>query len=233
MKLFIKNLVATILILFISIFVHSQEIDPLKNEITKTQYNTKDYPEGQYETLDDFLNIKVTSNFKLRRQGVNFFDDTPIHKDSIRNQIFFFKIIDGMKFKKAFAISYEGNVYVQQRYLHEFAKKGDKNEIGDNENSYHRVLKDGNFFYMEGPFANKWAKGFAYGSGGAVGATIGASLNKLKGVIFDFDKKEVDFIKNCNDYNEFLLNYSIETIDCKNTEFNILIVRKTIDKVIK
>src|SRR5690606_27839375 len=101
-----------------------------------------------------------------------------------------------------------------------------------NPNSYHRVIKDGEFLYLEGSFGSSWGKGLAYGSGGAVGGAIGANINKLKGVIYDPSTKKFDFFKKCKDFQEFL-NYRqySGTIDCKN--YDIVTVREIIDKLIQ
>ncbi|MNR33876.1 hypothetical protein D3C85_1515930 [compost metagenome] len=86
---------------------------------------------------------------------------------------------------------------------------------------------------MEGPFANGWSKAFAYGSGGAVGGTIGANLNRLKGVVFDVEKKEFNFIRDCEDLNFLIEEYNGNKIECKDKDVDILTVRENIAKIIK
>ena len=101
--------------------------------------------------------------------------------DSDENQIFFFTKKDSFKLTNVFAVSFRGNLYIQQKAVRKYAKKGDSSEDGDNPNSYHKVLADGKFFYLEGSFANAWAKGMAIYAGG-----LASSINSLKGLVFDF-----------------------------------------------
>ena len=202
-----------------------------QNKIESKSHSIKDYPEGAYYSFDDFKEKKVRPMVNLKRVPIYGNDEIP--KDSIVNQIFFYRVRDTTKFHDVFAVSFQGNLYFQQKYLSKYAVKGNKNEAGENENSYHRVIKDGKFFYLEGPFGNIWAKGLAYNMG-AIGGAIAANINKLKGVIYDFDKKGFDFIKNCDDFNLFLKerNYN-EPVDCKSKNYDIKLVRQTIDKIIK
>jgi hypothetical protein len=211
------------LIVFAVGFAQSQNKDGVKS------HSIKDYPEGAYYTLDDFMNKKVRPMVRLKREYV--FSDKEIPADSIVNQIFFYRVRDTTKFNDVFAVSFQGNLYFQQRYLSKYALKGNKNEAGDNENSYHRVIKEGKFFYLEGLFGNVWTKGLAYKMG--AGAALASNINKLKGVVFDFEKKGFDYIKNCDDFNLFLKEHNAnEVIDCGSKIYNIKLVRALIDKII-
>ena len=189
----------------------------------------KDFPEGYYYTYDDFVAKKVRPAVRLERMTMGY---ERIHQDSIQDQVFFFRVKDAEKVDDIFAISYRGNLYIRQREMSKRAKKGDGDQSGSNPNSYHRVIKDGEFLYLEGSFGSSWGKGLAYGSGGAVGGAIGANINKLKGVIYDPSTKKFDFFKKCKDFQEFL-NYRqySGTIDCKN--YDIVTVREIIDKLIQ
>jgi hypothetical protein len=232
----------------LSIFFSYSQSTEIKKEIDSSKHFVSDYPEGLYITLEDFLNKKhtkdclfedfsekkYTRDCSLKRMYLNIMGDKPILNGQIVDIIFFYKIYDNEKLTNVFAVSFEGNLYIQQKYIHKYANKNDRNEEGDNPNAYHRVIKDGNFFYLEGSFANSWAKGFAYGSGGAVGGVIGSTLNKLKGVVFDFEKKEFNYFKHCEDFNEFLLERnSDEKVECNDKTINILKVREVIDTLIQ
>lgn len=156
----------------------------------------------------------------------------PIAFDVDADQLFFITKSDSTKLSNVFAVSFRGSLYIEQKYFTKYAKKGNKNEEGSNPNSYHRVLKDGRFLYMEGVFFNAWKKGFAYGMGGAVGGAVASSMDELKAVVFDVDKKEFDFIKDCEDFNIFLTErQAAEKVDCKT--YSIEKVREAIDKIIK
>lgn len=221
----------TISLLFFSGLLRAQNSDAVPSETNASKnYSIKDYPDGFYYTLDDFIN-KVNRPYPLLQKRT-LFGERKLPYDSGESLIFFYTAKDTSKLKNVFAVSFRGNLYIQQKYIDKYTRKGDRNEGGENPNLYHRVLKDGKFFYLEGLFGNDWAKAFAYGSGGAIGGVIGASINKLKGVVFDVDKKEFDFIKNCEDFNLFLSERNAaEKADCK--QYSIITVREIMDTVIK
>lgn len=191
----------------------------------ETLHRISDYPAGFYYTYKDFITKNARPALKVERRTV--YGNQRIKKDSIVDHLFFFGVTDQYVITDVFAISYEGNLYFKQSQLTKYAKKGNRMEEGDNGNSYHRVIKDGRFFYMEGMFGNAWSKGFA------VNAGVSASLvNRLKGAIFDFKDNKFDFLTNCEDFKSFLKGYNPEAaINCK--EYNIIEVRKNIDSIIE
>lgn len=197
----------------------------------QNMHYVKDYPQGLYLSYEDFLAKKTTPLILMERRTI--FGEKRIHRDSISNNNFFFTIAEeSYKYSEAFAISFNNQLYIKQRELSKKAKKGEKTQEGNNPNSYHRVIKDGKFFYMEGRFANGIAKGAAYGIGGAVGGVIAGNLNRLKGVIFDFEAQHFDFFKQCEDFKNFLKERKIvEFIYCD--KYDITVVRSIIDKNIQ
>ncbi len=201
-----------------------------KTEISIKKHSIEDYPEGAYYTFDDFKEKKVRPVISLKSRCLN--SDNDILNDSIVNQVNFFGVQDENEFHDVFAVVFNGNLYFQQKYLIKYALKGNRNETGSNGNSYHRVIKEGNFFYLEGSFGNVLTKGFLNNMG-AAGGTLAQYVNHLKGVIYDFDKKGFDFIKNCDDFNNFLKDHhSTEIVDCKSKNYNIYVLREIIEKVI-
>lgn len=198
--------------------------------LAQAQCLVKDYPEGYYYSYEDFVAKKVRPAVTIERRTI--FGNRIIHKDTIANQVFFYRVKDTLKVDDIFAISYRGNLYFRQREMSKHAKKGDRDQSGANPNSYHRVIKDGAFFYMEGSFGSSWAKGAAYGVGGAAGGAVGASINQLKGVIYDPSAKKFDFFRKCKDFQGFLnVQAYNSTVDCDN--YDIRVVREIIDKIIK
>lgn len=200
---------------------------------TKGNFISTDYPQGLYLTFEDFTDKNAINigEFLTRKPVVGF---KQIDKNQVVDQVFFFNAKNNSKITNAFAISYNGSIYFQQRYIQKMSSKEDRNQEGDNPNSYHRVTKDGKFFYLEGAFANGWSKAFAYGSGGAVGGTLGSSLNRLKGVVFDMEKKEFNYIRECIDLNALLEKYKSDKVDCEDKKkIDILFVREVIDRIIK
>ena len=207
----------------------SQDLD----QNSKANFFSTDYPQGLYLTFEDFLNKKSIDygDFLSRKPVVGF---KQIDKNEVVDHVFFYNSKNNTKITNAFAISYNGCIYFQQRHIQKMSSKEDRNQEGDNPNSYHRVTKDGKFFYLEGAFANAWSKGFAYGSGGAVGGAIGSSLNRLKGVVFDMDKKEFNYIRECTDLNVLLEKYKKDKIECEDKKkIDVLFVRDVIDRIIK
>lgn len=198
-----------------------------------SMYAVSDYSDGFYVTLEDFINKKMTKRNPVERRAIVGFEKKIIPKYVIVDHVFLYTVADQMKLTGVFAVSLDGNLYIQQKNFRKYAVKGDKNEEGNNPNSYHRVLQAGRFFYLEAELANSWSKGFAYGSGGAVGGVIGSSMNRLKGIVFDVVKKEFNVLKDCKDFNEFLTIYQAENLECKNKKIDIVTVRENINKIIK
>lgn len=196
-------------------------------------YSVSDYSEGFYVTLEDFINKKKTKLNPVERREIIGLEKKLIHKNSIVDHVFLYTIANGTKLSGVFAVSLNGNLYIQQKNFRKYAVKGDKSEEGDNPNSYHRVLQEGKFLYLEAELANGWSKGLAYGSGGAIGGVIGSSMNRLKGIVFDVNKKEFNVLKDCKDFNEFLTDYQAENVKCDNKKIDIITVRENINKIIK
>ena len=209
-------------------FSFSQESQEVTITDIKPVEEISNFPEGFYYTYDDFLNKRVKPPLKLFKKNMR--GETIMYDEISENQIFFYSRTTGEKVTDVFAICVNGKLYIEQKYLSKYAKKGNKGESADNPYSYHRVVKEGKFLYLEGVFANAWATGAAYNLGAAGGA-YASSLKKLKGVVFDFETKKFDFIKNCKDFQLFLNEYKYaENIDCDN--FDILKVREIINKMI-
>lgn len=196
-------------------------------------YAISDYSDGFYVTLEDFINKKSTKLNPVERREIVGFEKKVINKNSIVDQVFLYVIADKTKLTGVFAVVLNGNLYIQQKNFRKYAVKGDKSEEGDNPNSYHRVLKAGKFLYLEAELANSWSKGLAYGSGGAVGGVIGSSMNRLKGIVFDINKKEFNILKDCKDFNEFLTSFQVDNVKCENKKIDIITVRENINKIIQ
>lgn len=207
----------TSLFVFHVLFSFSQE-----NQQNK-KIRVSDFPEGMYLTLDDFLIKNVTATEELELRDIK--TKEKINKDALVNQVFFYKTADSSKIKKPFAISFQGNLYIEQIYFYKYAAKGDRVYAGNNPYTYHRVLKDGNFLYLEGEFSNTWKQGLAANMGAAGGAIL-TSLTDMKGIVFDSVEKKFDMIRNCEDLNLFLSNRgSTVKVNCEVRFTPIEIVR--------
>ncbi|MCF6131553.1 hypothetical protein [Flavobacterium wongokense] len=190
----------------------------------------KDYKEGFYYSYEDFVSNKIRPLVTIERRSL--FGNKVLQKEDVVDQVFFYRVKDTSKVTDIFAISFQGNLYFKQREMSKHAKKGDRDETGSNPNLYHRVIKDGNFFYMEGMFGSGLAKGLGYGSGGAVGGAMASNVNQFKGVIYDFSKNEFDFFRKCKDFNTFLSANQQPEMNCEDKEYSTMKVREIIDKLI-
>ncbi|MFH7011390.1 hypothetical protein ACHRV5_05920 [Flavobacterium sp. FlaQc-52] len=199
-----------------------------------TSYLVKDYPQGVYPTFDDLLQKKgINMGDAIERRPIVGYQKNSLAKDVVADQVYFYFKRDSVRVSNYAAISYNGSLYIQQRLIKKLASKKDKNQEGNDLNSYHRVISDGKFWYFEGPYANMWSKAFAYGTGGAVGMVVGSNLNKLKGIVFNVEKKEFNFIRDCEGLNLLIEEYKGTRIECSDKEVGILVVRENIDKIIK
>jgi hypothetical protein len=225
----------TIFILLVSLISFSQIPDTIKVQNTKKEYDVKDYPEGLYYDMKDF-NEKIPNQIiKLERKTVEM--NRKIHKDSLKDQVNFYSI-DKKKGKimNVFAISFENNLYFGQKFLKTFSKYDNRFQNSET-NSFLRVLKDGNFFYLEDfvydQSAMSTSAALGYGLvGGLAAAIIISNSTNINGVIYE--NQEFDSLKNCEKFNTILKEKkSIEIIDCDKSKLDNIIIRKLIDKIIQ
>ncbi len=185
----------TISLVFILSFLTSYSQD--KNQ----KHSVNEYPEGFYNTIEDFIAKKSIPLSPLSRIDIK--SSKPVLESEMADQVFFYTLPDSSKLKKVFAVSYQGNLYIRQAYFTKYASKGDRVDAATNPQSYHRVIMDGNFLYMECVFANTWKTGVGYNMGIA-GSAIANSAYQLKPIIFNFETQKFDLFRNCEDLNAFL-----------------------------
>lgn len=161
-----------------------------------------DYPEGIYNTKEDFLARKPSYKESLTPRSVT---GREYYTNSIEDYCFFMKAGDS-KLKKVFAVSYKGHLYFRTGAILDHRNKTDRAQGSDFPQSFVRVLIGGkNYYYTEADLANIWAQGFAYGAmGGIVGHELGKSMINRKGVVWDIKNTEFNIFKNCKDYNKFI-----------------------------
>ncbi|MBE8724138.1 hypothetical protein [Flavobacterium hungaricum] len=232
----LKKITIFFFLSFFACTIQAQEVAENNSSTSKAVegngvFLVKDFPEGVYKTYEDFLEKKgIYMGDAIIRKSVARYK--PIDKSISADQVYFAWTRNDVKLD-FFAVSYNGVLYIQQKYFRKYSVKEDRNQEGDNALSYHRVINDGKFLYLEGSFANGWSKAFAYGTGGAVGGAIGANLNRLKGVVFDVEKKEFNYIRDCEDLNLLIEKYGGTKIECKDKDVDILTVRENIQKIIQ
>lgn len=187
-----------------------------------------DYPEGIYVTKEDFISKKPNRQEYLTKRGLIGFEKQLV--DDKEPACFFFDNND-KKLKNIFAVVYHGILYFNIAGILNNRNKTDRAQDSDFPNSFVRVINGGaNYLYTEADLANAWAKGLAYGSGGAVGGVIAGTLNNGKGIVWDYKNQEFNIFKNCKDYNDFIKDIYPKGIQtCPNQQPNNVDVRKAIE----
>lgn len=190
------------------------------------------YPEGLYETKEDFINKKPRWYNKVTPKGIYGFNKKTL--TDIEHNCFFYFTKSDTKVERIFAISYKGHLYFQIGAILNNRNKSDKNQTTDFPNSFVRVIMGGdNYFYTEANLANAWAQGFAYGGiGGGVGTAVAGNMIYGKGIVWDFKNSEFNIFKNCEDYNEFIKDKDPNGVQtCKKSQPDVWEIRKIIEKI--
>jgi len=195
------------------------------------KHSVKDYPDGYYMTLEDFLAKKVIKADGLIRSDVK--TRKVITAETNADQAFFIMVSDSAKVKKAFAISYNRDLYFRQAFFTKYASKGDRVDAAVNPNSYHRVIMDGNFFYMEAVFANTW-KTAVSSNMGIAGSAMASSAYQLKPIVFNFETQRFDLFRNCEDFNAFLASRdSPNVVNCDSRYITLEKMKAVLEDEIK
>lgn len=204
--------------------------------LSQQKFEKLNYPNGIYDTKDDFLNKKPSRNEEL------ILEKTPItyEIDSIMSRCYFYTKINEKKIKKAFAISYNGYLYFGIKSMLKNKNKKDKSLSGDPRAFIIVLESKKKFLYTESVLINPLKYSTSVGVSQGVGGIIGQKLGNLierpnspydKGIVWDYKNEEFNIFKNCEDYNDFIKEYSNDLLDCNN-EQNILIrIRENIKQV--
>jgi hypothetical protein len=199
-------------------------------EVEDTLFKPR-YPEGVYQTKEDFIAKKPSSTEQVRPKGLVGIDKPLL--TTIEHACYFFDMAD-YKFKDVFAISYKGHLYFQVQAILDNRNKTDRAQASDFANGFVRVIMGGdNYLYTEADLSNAWAQGLAYGGvGGAAGGMMARSFVNGKGVVWDIKNKEFNIFKNCKDYNAFVQPLYPEGVqECKKQQADNWQVRKAMEKI--
>lgn len=211
----------------------TQEIDNQNTDNSLSDENFyNDYPEGVYESLDDFIHKKVNTSYTLEPRGLTGFVKPVL--DTIEHTCFFYNKKTKYKVTKAFAISYKGELFFQIKSILKNRNRKDRSQSSNFVNSFVKVLKGGpNYLYTEANLANAWAQGFAYGAiGGVAGTSMAQDMVHGKGIVWDVKNKEFNIFRNCKDYNEFAQQVYPKGIQsCPKKQPDVLAIRKVIEKI--
>lgn len=153
------------------------------------------------------------------------------------NQIFFV-LPKQKKLKHVFAVSYKGDVYIQEKSIIINAEKGDKSQVPLYLLAYTRVLSDGNFFHLECRTKNINSSTVIGMGGGLLGAVFAEALrdkNDSPCILFDFQSKKFNIIRNNKDFDEFLKskNSPYNMMGYEKRQLNYLKIKEIIDTEIK
>ena len=189
------------------------------------------YPSGIYQTKEDFISLTPSAFDEIYADGYEETNwDNP---DSIINELFFRYKNTDKKVRKAFAISYKGFLFIRntQLILPRNTAKKDKGQTLYDYNAFSRVLKGGeNFLYIEAEMKSSWANAVLVNLGAGGGMAAG-NLDRLKGVVWDFKRREFNILRNCKDLNEFLSEYfPTGLMECVTKKYDILRVRSLMEK---
>lgn len=197
------------------------------------------YPNGIYETKMDFISGTPSGKEELKVKEVELVTDI----DSIVERCFFYNKQTNKKVKKAFAISHDGCLYFRTGAILKYKNKKDKSLSGTNKEFVLVRLVGENFLYAEAGLVNPWkygvSGGVAHGVGGIIGSELGSAIEKSypkttyggTGLVWDFKKQEFNIFRNCDDYNEFIKNFSIEKLDCGKETFDLNRIRNDIETI--
>jgi len=203
------------------------------------QQSISTIPEGIYRTKEDFIRKIPSEILQLTIDKIRLVNDS----DSLAHRCFFKEKNTNKRVKNVFAIFHNQHLYFSNWAIIENKDKNDKSVSPvESMNSFVRVQFGGdNFLYAEGAFVNPWQTGFSAGVAGGVGGIIGSELGKAidksypittfggTGVVWDIKKEEFNIFRNCQDFNEFIENYSVEKIDCGKQIFELKQIREIVD----
>jgi hypothetical protein len=115
-------------------------------------------------------------------------------------------------------------------YFQTYRKYTNKKDKGYDPDAYSRFCKVtsyGRFLYFEEDIMGIWAKGLMYN------LTYGSVNGKTRGMVIDFEKKEVNIFRDCEDINVFLKEHDLKGFECQSKRLSIEETRKIIEEINK
>jgi hypothetical protein len=170
-------------------------------------------------TLDDVLNMKPSSNeevyikfHKSVLDTLNLPEKTFFHFKKERNKVLY-----------PLGISYKGEMYFQT-----YRKWTNKKDRGYEPGQYSRFCKAigyGRFVYFEEDLIGTWTRALRYNM------MLDGGDGKARGMVIDFEKKEMNIFRDCDDINEFLKEHNLSAIECLSKVLTIEQTRKIISEI--
>lgn len=137
---------------------------------------------------------------------------------------FYFKGRD-KKVMYPLGISYKGEMYFQT--YNKYTNKKDKGYDPDAYSRFCKVISYGRFLYFEEDILGLWAKGLNYNLG-----LYGAN-GKTRGMVIDFEKKEINIFRDCEDVNVFLKEHNLKEFECQSKRLSIEETRQIVEEINK
>ncbi len=187
---------------FIFYFIYSQEINYIKKG---------EFPDGVYMTLEDVLNKKPSFTEELFYKSAVIGDTA-----NFPNKAFFYFKEKNKRVLYPLGVSIKGELYFQT--YNKYANKKDKGYQGDEFSRFCKVASYGRFLYFEEEIIGIWTKAWNYNLSFSVGKS------NTKGMVIDFEKKEINIFRDCEDVNVFLKEHNLPVIECLS---NFLSIEKT------
>lgn len=198
-----------LVLFFLFQFSNSQEIKYLKKG---------DFPDGIYMTLEDVLNMKPSSNEQV------FFR---FNTDSLKmpEKAFFYFKDTNKKVLYPLGVSYKGEMYFQT-----YRKWTNRKDRGYEPGQYSRFCKAtsyGRFVYFEEDLIGTWTRALRYN------VMLDGGDGKARGMVIDFEKKEMNIFRDCEDVNVFLKEHNLKEIECQSKSLTIEATRQLIEEINK
>lgn len=182
------------------------------------------YPPGIYLGYKSFLSKDPSSGKTVEARNV--FKPKEVILDPLIDNCYFYYKRTGKRVKDAFAISYNGSLYIRVEELQKYMEKKDSRQRMDNGDSFVRVLDQGTYLYMEGYIKKGRGIGLAIG-GGPISIGTGGPREELRGIIYDTVSEGFDMFRDCQDFNAFLRDrHPLKAFDCDQKQVPIELVRK-------
>ncbi|MCG6190477.1 hypothetical protein [Maribellus maritimus] len=205
------------------------------------EHNISDYPDGIYQTKEEFINKTPSEVRELTVKKIELVNDS----DSVVRRCYFMDKATTKKIKKAFAVSYHGSLYFSNWAILKNKNKEDKSlSPASSMNAFVLVTMHGEkYLYTEAGLINHWQSGLSAGVAGGIGGLAGGALGEAidgsfpettefgTGVVWDVDNQEFNVFRNCPDFNDFIKDYGIEKVECGKEPFDLERVRETIKSI--
>jgi hypothetical protein len=200
-----------LLFLFLSNIIFSQEIKFIKKG---------DFPDGVYMTLEDVLNKKPSSTEELIYKSA-----IPADTAKFSEKAYFYFKEKNKKVLYPLGVSFKGELYFQT--YNKYTNKKDRGYDPDAYSRFCKVTSYGRFLYFEEDMMGVWARGLlanmAYSRGNG----------KTRGMVIDFEKKEINIFRDCEDVNLFLKEHNLKEFECESKRLSIEETRQLVEEINK